>query len=178
MDGKPVEYVGQLQQLVGFRSPGDVVKVDVLRKGGVRKEFSVRLVAQPADNATQVSANDGAGNNGDELSGSTNRLGIAIEPLTQEDAAQDPRLLRVARSGGALVVTDVSPDGPAYRKLFGNGPSNSPDLILQVNGTPVHTRTEFRTAMQTVRPGGIATLQVLRRFPDGWDTAVVRVRAP
>ena len=35
-----------------------------------------------------------------------------------------------------------------------------------------------RTAMQTVHPGGIATLQVLRRFPDGWDTAVVRVRAP
>ena len=37
VDGKPVEYVGQLQQVIGFRRPGDVVKVEVARKGGVRK---------------------------------------------------------------------------------------------------------------------------------------------
>ena len=28
-----VEYVGQLQQVIGFRRPGDVVKVEVARKG-------------------------------------------------------------------------------------------------------------------------------------------------
>ena len=178
LDGQPVEYVAQLQQRVGFKKPGDAVQVTVLRPGGVRKVFTVRLAAQPSDNADQVAANDGKGSSGDELSGTTNRLGIAIEPLTQEDAAQDPRLLRVAHSGGALVVTDVSPDGPAFRKLSGNGANNSPDIILDVNGTPVHTRAEFRSAMQSVRPGGIVTLEILRRFPDGWDTAVVRVRAP
>src|SRR5512135_202132 len=178
LDGQPVEYVAQLQQRVGFKKPGDAVQVTVLRPGGVRKVFTVRLAAQPSDNADQVAANDGKGSSGDELSGTTNRLGIAIEPLTQEDAAQDPRLLRVAHPGGALVVTDVSPDGPAFRKLSGNGANNSPDIILDVNGTPVHTRAEFRSAMQSVRPGGIVTLEILRRFPDGWDTAVVRVRAP
>src|SRR3954465_792700 len=32
VDGKPVEYVGQLQQQVGFRNPGEKVKVEVARK--------------------------------------------------------------------------------------------------------------------------------------------------
>src|SRR5882724_4485716 len=45
VDGKPVEYVGQLQQIIGFRKPGDVVKVEVARKGGVRKTFNVKLQA-------------------------------------------------------------------------------------------------------------------------------------
>src|SRR5829696_8849250 len=35
VDNKPVERVGQLQQVIGFRKPGDVVKVEVARKGGV-----------------------------------------------------------------------------------------------------------------------------------------------
>ncbi|HVQ46596.1 MAG TPA: trypsin-like peptidase domain-containing protein, partial [Gemmatimonadales bacterium] len=39
LDGKPVEYVGQLQQQVGFRKPGEKVKVEVARKGGVRKTY-------------------------------------------------------------------------------------------------------------------------------------------
>ena len=56
VDGKPVEYVGQLQQVIGFRRPGDVVKVEVARKGGVRKTFNVKL--QPLNDAPQVAAAD------------------------------------------------------------------------------------------------------------------------
>src|ERR671917_2100516 len=41
--GKPVEYVGQLQQQVGFRKAGEKVKVEVARKGGVRKTLEVQL---------------------------------------------------------------------------------------------------------------------------------------
>jgi serine protease Do len=178
LDGQSVDYVAQLQQRVGFKRPGETVQVTVLRPGGARKVFTVRLAAQPTDDSVQVAANDDSHGNGDEVSGSTNRLGIAIEPLSQDDAAQDPRLQRaVARVGGALVVTDVSPDGPAYRKLLGNGPNSSPDLIIKVNDTQTHTRADFRTAMQSVHTGDIVTLEVLRRTPDGWDTAVVRVRA-
>ena len=46
IDGKPVNYVAQLQQVVGFRQPGEMVKVEVARKGGVRKTFNVRLMEQ------------------------------------------------------------------------------------------------------------------------------------
>ena len=56
MDGKPVEYVGQLQQVIGFRKPGEVVKVEVARKGGVRKTFNVKL--QPLNEQPQLAAAD------------------------------------------------------------------------------------------------------------------------
>ena len=59
VDGKPVEYVGQLQQVIGFRRPGDVVKVEVARKGGVRKTFNVKL--QPLNDSPEVAAADEEG---------------------------------------------------------------------------------------------------------------------
>ena len=47
LDGKPVEYVAQLQQRIAFRKPGETVKVEVARKGGVRKTYDVKLQALP-----------------------------------------------------------------------------------------------------------------------------------
>ena len=52
VDGKPVEYVGQLQQVIGFRKPGEVVKVEVARTGGVRKTVGVKL--QELNDSPQV----------------------------------------------------------------------------------------------------------------------------
>src|SRR6266849_5859079 len=139
LDGQPVDYVAQLQQRVGFKKPGEPVAVTVLRQGGVRKTFSVRLTAQPGDDSAEVATTGGTSkSNGDAASNADgNRLGIAVAALTQDDMAQDVSLQRaVSRSGGALVVTDVSVDGPSYRKLFDQGPANTvPDLILKINGT-------------------------------------------
>ncbi len=39
VDGQPVSYVAQLQQLVGFRRPGEAVKVEVARKGGAAQDL-------------------------------------------------------------------------------------------------------------------------------------------
>ena len=176
LDGQPVDYVSQLQQRVGFKKAGETVQVTVVRQGGVRKTFAVRLTAQPTDAADRVSTREDSKGTGEEIAASANRLGIAVEPLSQEEAAQDPRLQRaLARAGGALMVTDVSVDGPSYRKLVGG--QNNPDLILKVNGQATRTRAEFRTAIEAVRAGDIVTLEVLRRTADGWDTAVVRIRA-
>jgi serine protease Do len=175
LDGAPVEYVSQLQQRVGFKKAGETVQVTVVRQGGVRKTFAVRLAAQPTDAPDQVATSEGP-KGAEEVSASANRLGIAVEPLSQDEVARDPRLQRaVARAGGALMVTDVSPDGPSYRKLTGG--QNNPDLILKVNGKPTRTRSEFRSAIEGVQAGAIVTLEILRRTPDGWDTAIVRIRA-
>ncbi len=180
LDGQPVEYVAQLQQRVGFKKPGEPVSVTVLRQGGVRKTFSVRLTAQPGDDSDAVATTATSKGNGDAASTADgNRLGIAVAPLTQDDMTQDVSLQRaVSRSGGALVVTDVSPDGPSYRKLFDQGPTNTvPDIILKINGTSTRSRADFRTALQSIKAGDIVTVEVLRRSSDGWDTGIVRVRA-
>ena len=43
VDGKPVEYVAQLQELIAFRKPGDVVTIEVARKGGQHATVKVPL---------------------------------------------------------------------------------------------------------------------------------------
>ena len=180
LDGQPVDYVAQLQQRVGFKKPGDPVTVTVLRQGGVRKTFTVRLTAQPGESTDEVASASSSKGNGDAAStADANRLGIAVQPLTQDDMAQDAGLQRaVSGNSGALIVSDVSPEGPAYRKLSDGGPQNgAPDLILKINGSPTRSRADFRTALASVKSGDIVTLEVLRRTGDGWDTGIVRVRA-
>src|SRR6266436_8231030 len=58
VDGQPIESMAQLMQRVGFKKPGDVVQVTVVRKGGVRKNLPVRLTAAPSTGPEEVSSND------------------------------------------------------------------------------------------------------------------------
>ena len=43
VDGKPVAYVAQLQELIAFRKPGDVATIEVARKGGQHATVKVPL---------------------------------------------------------------------------------------------------------------------------------------
>ena len=84
----------------------------------------------------------------------------------------------VARNGGGLAVTEVAPDGPAFQKLRAQDAQGAPDIILQVNGTPVRNRAEFNTVMAKVQPGEIVDLVVLRQVQsDAWGQFFVRVKA-
>jgi S1-C subfamily serine protease len=80
------------------------------------------------------------------------------------------------RSGGGLIVSLVSPDGPAYQRLS-DATQGPPDIILKVNGTPTGSRAELRQALAGVKRGDIVTLTVLSGTPDGWQQRVVRLRA-
>jgi serine protease Do len=169
LDGQPVGYVAQLQQRVGFKKPGETIAVTVVRAGGVRKNVTVRLAAAPDSDSQRLAANTGTGSARAPHPGEQS-LGISVQPLTQEDL-QDDRLQDVAQAGGGLAVTDVAPDGPAYTRLA----SNPPDIILGVNGKPVRTREQLRTALQTVKPGDIVTLQVYSLGRAGRE--VIRLKA-
>ena len=174
LDGQPVDNVPQLQQKVGFKKPGEMVDVTVLRQGGERRTYPVRLARAPKDGDEEVASNPSAKGRG-EAATKEEMLGISVEPLSEEDA-QDPRMQPVAQQGGGLIVTDVSPDGPAYQRLFGPG-QGGPDVIQKVNGTRTHTRAEFREALRKVHHGDIVTLEILSPSPDGWVGRVVRLRA-
>ena len=86
LDGQPVEYTAQLQQLVGFRKPGEVVKVEVARKGGIRRTFNVRLIAQQEPrNLRRVSSSDSSDQTLEEESGKAatfEQLGLTVVPVT------------------------------------------------------------------------------------------------
>jgi serine protease Do len=171
VDGKPVERVGQLQQVIGFRKPGDVVKVEVARKGGVRKTFNVKL--QALNDQPQLAASDQG--DSDEAGATTggsamNRLGITVEPVTPDVAQQ----LQLPSSVRGLVVTDVTPGGPSWETLFDDPQRNGPDIILSVEGKPVRTEADLRNALKSEKPGSIVTLGVYN--PRAQGRRVERIR--
>jgi serine protease Do len=170
VDGKPVERVGQLQQVIGFRKPGDVVKVEVARKGGVRKTFNVKLQAlndQPQLAAANRDGTDDAAGRGGSV---MNRLGISVEPVTADVAQQ----LQLPANVRGLVVTDVTPGGPAWETLFDDPQRNGPDIILSVEGKPVRTEADLRNALQAEKAGSIVTLGVYN--PRAQGRRVERIR--
>ncbi|HEX3276793.1 MAG TPA: Do family serine endopeptidase [Gemmatimonadales bacterium] len=171
VDGKPVEYVGQLQQVIGFRRPGDVVKVEVARKGGVRKTFDVKL--QPLSDSPQVASEDDStdGDKASAPSGSAmGRLGISVEPVTPDAARQ----LQIPADARGLIVTDVTPGGPAWEVLFDDPQRGGPDVILSIEDKPVRTEGDLRKALAAEKPGSIVTLRIFN--PRAQARRVERIR--
>src|SRR6266576_3635076 len=48
LDGQPIDNTPQLQQKVAFKKPGESVEVTVLRQGGEKKTFTLRLTRAPS----------------------------------------------------------------------------------------------------------------------------------
>jgi serine protease Do len=171
VDGKPVEYVGQLQQVIGFRRPGDVVKVEVARKGGVRKTFDVKL--QPLSDTPQVASEDENADS-DKVSAPSGsamgRLGISVEPVTPDAARQ----LQLPADARGLIVTDVTPGGPAWEVLFDDPQRGGPDVILSIEDKPVRTESDLRKALAAEKPGSIVTLRIFN--PRAQTRRVERIR--
>jgi serine protease Do len=158
VDGKPLQYTAQLQQAVGFRKPGETVEVEVARKGGVHKTFSVRLVpmdetvARTADGDQQPESGQDDKPEGSELG----MLGATVAPISQ-DVRQSYEL---PASVTGLVVTSVDPTGPAAESLIGADERGGPDIIVSVEGKPVRTESDLQAALRQVGPGKIATLRI------------------
>ena len=151
LNDSAIDHVGQLQQMVGFRRPGEVVHVTVVRRGGERHTYDVRLMAAPTD-SEQVASNDSSANAPKAMEG---KLGIAVEVPSAEFLRQ----ARLSDDQRGVVVADVEEGGPSWNKLFGPG-QNGPDVITAVNDTRVHTREEFQHAIQAVRRGDVVQLTV------------------
>jgi serine protease Do len=155
VDGKPVEYVAQLQQQIAFRQPGDVVKVEVARKGGVRKSVTVKLQELPRPAGVAAREDGSSEEPADPAGAAVGRLGLTVAPVTADDAA---RFQLTAEQRG-LLVTDVQPGGPSWGELV-DGSRGGPDVILEVEGKPVTTTSELRKAIEGMKPGEIVSLRV------------------
>jgi serine protease Do len=156
VDGKPVERVGQLQQMIGFRKPGETVKVEVARKGGVRKTVGVKL--QELNDSPQVAAraDSGAVDDASDEGVAMNRLGISVEPVSPDVAVE----LQLPADTRGLIVTDVVPGGPAWEVLVDDPQRGGPDIILSVEGKAVRTEADLRKALLAEKPGSIVTLRI------------------
>ncbi|HET7729470.1 MAG TPA: PDZ domain-containing protein, partial [Usitatibacter sp.] len=118
-DGKPIDRSADLPLLVADTQPGKRAAVEVWRKGATQQLTVTPVAGQEA----RVASND-------EPAAPGGRLGLAVRPLSREEAAQNKGRggLLVERVGGAAQRAGVQPG----------------DLVLSLNGTPVQTPEELR----------------------------------
>jgi serine protease Do len=158
VDGKPVEYVGQLQQQIAFRKAGETVKVEVARKGGVHKTLDVRLqeVAAAKDVAGRDSdESSNATDSSDEAAASIDLLGLTVQPVDQ-DAVQQFQLEPDQRG---LVVTGVTPGGPSYGEVA-DPEAGGPDIILAVEGKSVKSVADLKQVLKNFKKDNIVSLRL------------------
>ena len=170
-----VEHTAQLQQMVGFRRPGETVRITVVRReggrNGVRRTYPVRLQAAeaPREQAARDS-DDASGRGAAEIEP---RLGLRVEALPNALAQQ----ARLADNQRGVLVADVEEGGPAWQRIAGpSAQEGGPDVILQVNDQRVRTPEDFKRALRSVSAGGVVQLRVLNLNQEGYPTRVVNLR--
>jgi len=167
-----IDHVAQLQTMVGFKHPGEVVKVTVVRSHGQRQTFDVHLISADTD-STQVA---NAGGTRDKVSPvateASTKLGITLEDMTSDVV----REAGISEDQRGPVVADVEEGGPSWDgKLFAATGGGSPDVILWVGSTRVHNKAEFLHAIHDVKSGDVVTLRVVN-LSSGLPMRVVRIR--
>ena len=178
VDGQEVRYTAQLQQIVGFKLPGDRIVVTVLREGAdnpERHDFTVQLREAETNERQQVARSDEDG--AERPTSFESKLGIAVQPLSAQMAASDSR---IGDENRGPIITGIDPNGPAHNKpLFpADARRGVLDIITHLNDDRIRTVDELNEALAGVEPGDIVTLriyQVLRDQPP--TTRIVRLRA-
>ncbi len=145
VDGQQISGVGDLQQRIAEKRPGQTVQLQVYH-GGRPETVQVKLgEAHIQPQETQPTPAAPAA----EPVGSS--LGMSVEDV---DPAMAQRMgLDQAPKGP--VITDVSPLGAAARHGLGQGV-----VILSVNGRAVKTAADVDHALAALHPGDIASLTV------------------
>jgi serine protease Do len=155
--GRPVDYVAQLQEAIAFRKPGEMVEVEVARKGGERATLRVPL--QRAAQAQTASATDGtrqpSKGREERAESSLPSLGITVAPLDAATARQ----LDLPADVRGVMVTDVDDASPAAGRIA-TPQTGGPDVILSVEGQPVTTPESLRAALGSAKAGDIVTLRI------------------
>ena len=103
------------------------------------------------------SGSDSSGNDSGSSGEATaiDLLGLTVQPLD----AQTVRQFDVPANRRGLLVTDVKPGGPAYGEVA--EPENGgPDVLLELEGKPVKSLADLRTALKGFKSGDIVSLSI------------------
>ncbi|MDD3618534.1 MAG: DegQ family serine endoprotease [Desulfobulbaceae bacterium] len=139
VNGTEVTNVSDLRNRIALIPPGTKVDLQVIRDAKKQK-FTVTIAEQPADLGQ-------AGISGD---GSLNRMGLTLQDLTEELAAQ----FGYSRDQGVLIA-GVEPGSPAELAGLQAG-----QLIEEVNKQRVRSLDELRTALERSQAGDKVLLRI------------------
>ncbi|HLA09693.1 MAG TPA: DegQ family serine endoprotease [Pyrinomonadaceae bacterium] len=144
VNGQQITDHNNLRNVVASTAPGTNVMVTVLREG---REQRIPVTLAELPSTTVSTAGEGGGG-----SGTGDKYGLTLEPLTAEMASR----LGLSPSEQGLVVGRITPTGAATEAGMRQG-----DLIQEVNGQPVRTVAEFEGAIQ--RSGQRPALVLINR---------------
>jgi serine protease Do len=125
-NGKAIESSTDLPLMVASTKPGAQADITVWREGA-KRDMKIGVGETPAEKGAKVAGVTGKTENA--------KLGVAVRPLSGDEAKQ----LEV---DGGLVVEQAS--GPAAKAGVQQG-----DVILGVNGKPVKSVDELKTAIES-----------------------------
>jgi serine protease Do len=155
LDGRRVDRLGQLQRLIAQKDPGDTIRLSLVRFGDTLST-SVILGEARIVSTEQPRTRPGT---------SFVDLGLDLTDLDEPTS----RTLGFADPGGVLIA-DVQPYGPAFRKNI------SPGLrLVSVGGDRVTTARQARGLLRAITSGSIASLVL--EAPDG-RFYIANVRVP
>jgi serine protease Do len=140
IDGKPIESSRGLTREVGFRQPGETLKLTVYRDGKPR-ELRAKLGERP-----DLEGNTPAPSEQPRPAEPDRQLGLRLHEA-------DPRLTPGVK-GGALLV-DVAPGSPAERAGLQPGMT-----IVEAGGKPVRGPEALAAIIKAQKPGGVLLLRV------------------
>jgi serine protease Do len=152
LNGKPVTSAGELTRSVALVPPGEQVKMEVLRRGGEKKQLAFKVAQRPEDEAQASAGGEEEEGGPAEKGNKSPKLGVSLSPLTPQIARQ----LGVTGEEG-VVVADVVDGGPAQRAGIRQG-----DLLLEVNRQPVKKIDDVSAALNKMKEGDMALLRVRR----------------
>jgi S1-C subfamily serine protease len=132
------------------------VKVEVARKGGVRKTYDVTLQELPSPTAIASRDSQESDSTTDENGASAvGNLGITVAPIGDDDRAQ----LQLSSNQRGVLVTNVVAGGPSWNTLS-DGSQGGPDIITEVEGKPVKSPADVREAIKGMKAGDVVSLRV------------------
>ena len=172
VDGDRVDFVPQLQQMVGFKRPGERITVTVMREGGQRLEIPVVLGeanTQPEEELASIDRPERG-----ETASHQAKLGLDLQPFPAELASRGG----IGENRGPIIA-GVDPNGPARGKaLAAASPRQGVlDIVTHVNDRRVRTIDELEDALVAVPVGSIVSLRVFQWRGNAGQSSVVRLRA-
>ncbi|SIN90158.1 serine protease Do [Sulfurivirga caldicuralii] len=144
-NGQPINKSSDLPPLVGITTPGERVKI-VLLRNGKRMTVSATVTAKNEGKATASTG---------KAKANAGHFGAAVRDLTPEELAE----LRKEAPGipGGVLVEEVF-DGAAAKSGLRPG-----DIIVSINFHPVHNVAELKKVLRKLHKGRKYPMRVLRR---------------
>ena len=143
LDGKPIIMSADLPHLVGRLKPGSKAELDVVRDGA-RKKLQVAIAALPEE------GEELAGIEGPGVERSSNRLGVKVVELTEEQK-------KGLDLKGGVVIKEVL-EGPAA--MIGLRPG---DVITHLNNQAIDSAKTFTKVAQDLPRNRSVSMRVLRQ---------------